>query len=77
MLIIAVSASVLGMIWGAMPGVSTVMAMALLVGLTAKLSTYEAIMVLLTIMVSSVYGGSITAVLINIPGKADRHSDSH
>lgn len=70
MLFIATSASVLGMIWGAMPGVSTVMAMALLVGLTAQLSTYEAVMVLLAIMVSSVYGGSITAVLINIPGKA-------
>lgn len=70
MMVIAISASVLGMIWGAMPGVSTVMAMALLVGLTAQLSTYEAILVLLTVMVSSVYGGSITAVLINIPGKA-------
>lgn len=69
-LLLAVGGSVLGMIWGAMPGVSTVMAMALLIGLTAKLTTYEAIMILLTIMVSSVYGGSITAVLINIPGKA-------
>lgn len=70
MMSIAIATSFLGMIWGAMPGVSTVMAMALLVGLTAQLSTYEAVMVLLTIMVSSVYGGSITAVLINIPGKA-------
>ena len=69
-LVLAVTGSVLGMIWGAMPGVSTVMAMALLVGVTAKLSTYEAIMILLVIMVSSVYGGSITAVLINMPGKA-------
>ncbi|MHB8770617.1 MAG: tripartite tricarboxylate transporter permease [Syntrophales bacterium] len=68
--LLALAGSVLGMIWGAMPGVSTVMAMALLVGVTAKLSTHEAIMILLTIMVSSVYGGSITAVLINMPGKA-------
>ena len=61
---------VLGIIWGAIPGVSTTMAMALLVGLTVKMSPYEAIMVLMAIMVSSMQGGSIPAVLINIPGKA-------
>ena len=68
MLIIALSGTVLGMVWGAMPALSTTMAMALLVGLTIKMSTYEAIMFLMSIMTSSVFGGSITAVLINIPG---------
>jgi putative tricarboxylic transport membrane protein len=68
MLVVALSGTVLGMIWGAMPALSTTMAMALLVGLTIKMSTYEAIMFLMAIMTSSVYGGSITAVLINIPG---------
>ena len=68
MLIVALSGTVLGMVWGAMPALSTTMAMALLVGLTIKMSTYEAIMFLMSIMTSSVYGGSITAVLINIPG---------
>jgi putative tricarboxylic transport membrane protein len=68
MLIVALSGTVLGMVWGAMPALSTTMAMALLVGLTIKMSTYEAIMFLMAIMTSSVFGGSITAVLINIPG---------
>jgi putative tricarboxylic transport membrane protein len=68
MLFIALTGTVLGMVWGAMPALSTTMAMALLVGLTIKMSTYEAIMFLMAIMTSSVYGGSITAVLINIPG---------
>jgi putative tricarboxylic transport membrane protein len=39
MLIIALSGTILGMVWGAMPALSTTMAMALLVGLTIKMST--------------------------------------
>jgi putative tricarboxylic transport membrane protein len=68
MFVIAIAGTVLGMVWGAMPALSTTMAMALLVGLTINMSTFEAIMFLMAIMTSSVYGGSITAVLINIPG---------
>ena len=68
MMLLALTGTVLGMVWGAMPALSTTMAMALLVGLTVKMSTYGAILFLMSIMVSSVYGGSITAVLINIPG---------
>lgn len=70
MLLLTVVTITLGIIWGAMPGVSTTMAMAILVGLTVKMSTYEAILILIAIMVSSMQGGSIPAVLINIPGKA-------
>ncbi len=68
MMLLALTGTVLGMVWGAMPALSTTMAMALLVGLTIKMSTYGAIVFLMSVMVSSVYGGSITAVLINIPG---------
>ena len=68
MLLLALTGTVLGMVWGAMPALSTTMAMALLVGLTVQMSTYGAIVFLMSIMVSSVFGGSITAVLINIPG---------
>jgi putative tricarboxylic transport membrane protein len=70
MLLFALVTIVLGIVWGAMPGVSTTMAVALLVGLTVKMSPYEAIMVLMAIMVASMQGGSFPAVLINIPGKA-------
>ena len=82
MMLLALTGTVLGMVWGAMPALSTTMAMALLVGLTIKMSTYGAIVFLMSVMVSSVYGGSITAVLINIPGTpasipSDRDRESH
>jgi putative tricarboxylic transport membrane protein len=58
----------LGIIWGAMPALSTTMAMALLVGFSAGLGLHEAIAFLLAVYVGSVYGGSISAICINIPG---------
>jgi putative tricarboxylic transport membrane protein len=61
----------LGIIWGAMPGLSTTMAMALLVGLTYKFQLPVAITFLLGTFTGSVFGGAITAVLINIPGTPD------
>lgn len=61
----------LGIIWGAMPGLSTTMAMALLVGLTYKMSLPIAIAFLLGTFTGSVFGGAISAVLINIPGTPD------
>jgi putative tricarboxylic transport membrane protein len=66
---IAFIGTTLGIIWGAMPGVTSTMAVALLVGATAKMSIYPTIMWMISVFVGSVYGGSITAVLINIPGK--------
>jgi len=61
----------LGVIWGALPGLSTTMAMALLVGLTYKMSMPLAVGFLLGTFTGSVFGGAITAVLINIPGTPD------
>jgi putative tricarboxylic transport membrane protein len=58
----------LGIIWGAMPALSTTMAMALLVGFSAGLHLNDAIAFLLAVYVGSVYGGSISAICINIPG---------
>ena len=58
----------LGIIWGAMPALSTTMAMALLVGFSAGLTLNDAIAFLLAVYVGSVYGGSISAICINIPG---------
>ncbi len=60
--------TMLGMLWGAMPGLTTTMAMALFVGLTYNMSVEAAIVFLMATTTSSVFGGSITAVLINIPG---------
>jgi len=61
----------LGILWGAMPGLSTTMAMALLIGLSTGMSQHVAIMFMLGVYTGSVFGGAISAVLINIPGTPD------
>ena len=61
----------LGILWGAMPGLSTTMAMALLIGLSVGMSQHVAIMFMLGVYTGSVFGGAISAVLINIPGTPD------
>ena len=61
----------LGILWGAMPGLSTTMAMALLIGLSANMEQYVALMFMLGVYTGSVFGGAISAVLINIPGTPD------
>ncbi len=61
----------LGIIWGALPGLSTTMAMGLLIGLSAGMSQEVAICFMLGVYTGSVFGGAISAVLINIPGTPD------
>lgn len=61
----------LGIIWGALPGLSTTMAMGLLIGLSAGLSQDMSICFMLGVYTGSVFGGAISAVLINIPGTPD------
>ncbi len=61
----------LGIIWGAMPGLSTTMAMALLIGLSAGMEQNTALSFMLGVYTGSVFGGAISAVMINIPGTPD------
>ncbi|MEM9220994.1 MAG: tripartite tricarboxylate transporter permease [Pseudomonadota bacterium] len=61
----------IGIIWGALPGLSTTMAMGLLIGLSAGMSQDVAISFMLGVYTGSVFGGAISAVLINIPGTPD------
>lgn len=61
----------LGIIWGALPGLSTTMAMALLIGLSATMQQDTALCFMLGVYTGSVFGGAISAVLINIPGTPD------
>ncbi len=71
MLFICLIGTTLGILWGAMPGLSTTMAMALLIGLSAGMSQHVAIMFMLGVYTGSVFGGAISAVMINIPGTPD------
>ncbi|MFZ5753906.1 MAG: tripartite tricarboxylate transporter permease [Bacillota bacterium] len=57
-----------GIAIGAIPGLTATMAVAILTSFTFGMSAIEAIMVLLGIYVGGVYGGSISAILLHIPG---------
>ncbi|MDF1593385.1 MAG: tripartite tricarboxylate transporter permease [Desulfobacterales bacterium] len=71
MIFLSLGGTALGIIWGAMPGLSTNMAMALLLGLTYKMSAPVAVVFLISTLTGSVFGGAISAILINIPGTPD------
>ena len=57
-----------GIIGGALPGISTVMTLALMLPMTYTMDPAMAVMTLGAITVGSTYGGSISAALLNVPG---------
>lgn len=59
---------VVGIVIGALPGLTATMGVALLVPLTFWLPPLPAIMVLLGIYVGAMYGGALSAILIRTPG---------
>lgn len=59
---------VIGTFVGALPGLGTVVALAMMLPLTFAIDSGPAIILLLSVYVSSVYGGSVSAILINVPG---------
>lgn len=67
MLIMFVS-TIIGIIVGALPGLTATMAIAILVGLTYSLSSDICFVIIMSVYVGAIYGGSITAILLNIPG---------
>jgi putative tricarboxylic transport membrane protein len=71
LLLVSAGGVVLGIVWGALPGLSTTMAMMLLIGLSAGLSLDVALAFMLGVYNGSTFGGAVSAVLINIPGTPD------
>jgi putative tricarboxylic transport membrane protein len=67
-LLYLVLASFLGLVVGALPGLTATMAIALLSSLTFTLPPSDAILILIAVYVGAIYGGSRTAILLNIPG---------
>ena len=63
-----VMAIVMGTIFGALPGVSSTMAVALGLPFTYSMEPVPAIVFLVAIYCSAITGGSITAILFKIPG---------
>src|SRR5215470_8232841 len=65
--IIAVS-SLVGIVIGALPGLTATMGVALMTTLTLKMQPNVALLVLVCTYVGAIYGGSRSAILLNIPG---------
>ncbi|MBQ4402665.1 MAG: tripartite tricarboxylate transporter permease [Synergistaceae bacterium] len=66
--LMVVFAIVVGTIFGALPGVSATMAVALGLPFTYSMQPIPAIVFLVAVYCSSITGGSITAILFKIPG---------
>lgn len=60
--------ALLGLVVGALPGLTVTMATALLVSVTMPWPMVDALAVIMGVYVVGVYAGAISAVLINIPG---------
>ncbi|MET0312564.1 MAG: tripartite tricarboxylate transporter permease [Burkholderiaceae bacterium] len=69
-LVYALGATLAGILVGCMPGLSATLAIALLTTLTIKMPPNDAILILICAYVGAIYGGSRTAILLNIPGTA-------
>src|SRR5918993_1764151 len=69
-LALAFGSTLVGILMGCMPGLSATLAITLLTTLTLKLPPNDAILILICAYVGTIYGGSRTAILLNIPGTA-------
>src|SRR5512134_2487648 len=67
-LLIIAGACLLGIVIGALPGLTATMGVALMTTLTLKLQAGTALLVLVCTYVGAIYGGSRSAILLNIPG---------
>ncbi|SBT17686.1 Tripartite tricarboxylate transporter TctA family protein [Marinomonas gallaica] len=66
--LLAAAGSVIGIIFGAIPGMTATMAVAVCLPLTYTLGLQEGLALLLGLYVGGISGGLVPAVLLNIPG---------
>lgn len=64
----ALWATLVGIVIGALPGLTATMGVALLTTLTFGMGSQVAMLVLVCVYVGAIYGGSRSAILLNIPG---------
>jgi putative tricarboxylic transport membrane protein len=69
-IVLAVAGVIMGTLIGALPGVGPVSGVALLLPLTFGMPPTSGIILLSAIYAGSMYGGTITSVLINTPGES-------
>ena len=65
---LALLSSLVGVVIGALPGLTATMGLALMTTLTIKLPPNQALLILICTYVGAIYGGSRSAILLNIPG---------
>ncbi len=58
----------LGIIVGMLPGLTATMGVALMTTLTYKMAAENAVIILICMYIGAIYGGSRSAILLNIPG---------
>lgn len=68
LLMLTAAGTLAGIYVGAIPGLSVTMAVSILISFTFKWSVNDALALIAGVFVGGVYGGSRTAILLNIPG---------
>jgi putative tricarboxylic transport membrane protein len=69
-ILLTLGATLVGILIGCLPGLSATLGIALLTTLTIKMAPHDAILILISAYIGAIYGGSRTAILLNIPGTA-------
>jgi putative tricarboxylic transport membrane protein len=67
-LLALIAGTMLGIVLGALPGIGSTVAVAMILPFTLTMEQAPAILLLIAVYAGSVYGGSISAILINTPG---------
>ena len=70
MILLMFGGVIVGIIFGAIPGLSATMAIVLFLPITFNMGTTQAFALLVALYIGGVSGGLISAILINIPGSA-------
>ncbi|EPX85646.1 tripartite tricarboxylate transporter permease [Salipiger mucosus] len=61
---------VMGLVFGAIPGLTATLAIALLLPFTFAMELTNALVMVMAIFMSGIYAGSVTGIIVNIPGAA-------
>jgi putative tricarboxylic transport membrane protein len=67
-ILVGILATLVGIVLGALPGISSTMTLAVLLPFSFTMTPHVAMLFLIGAFYGSVYGGSVSAILINIPG---------
>ena len=74
-LVLLVGGSFIGVMVGAIPGLNSAIIIALILPLTIGMTPVQAFIGLTALYCASIYGGSISAILINVPGTPEACAD--